>query len=154
MDMELNWNSAANTRAWAQGYTNSYTGSSYYYNFGDAAGCPPYGLCSGGWTQEDIYQVSWGYIPAYSTPEIYCLVCGPGDTRGGNAAEWEQIALYGNSAHGVVIQFTASFTQWAAAGNCCTNRPDEGWTQLQNALNSQSVTQQTLLYSTDITKAN
>lgn len=68
-DMELDWDSYSATSSWESGYA-SHT-SALYNDYGDAAGCPPYGSCDNGWTQHDVYLVAWGDPPAESTPEIY-----------------------------------------------------------------------------------
>jgi hypothetical protein len=143
-DMELDWNKPATTRAWVDGYAAAYTGSSYLYNYGDAAGCPPYGSCNNGWTQEDVWYVSWGAQPAYPFPEIYTV-------SGSTARQWYQMSLYGHLRHGQAIEILGSLTQWAAAGYCCTNPPEQGWTQLYDLLNADSRTAQSLPYSSDIT---
>jgi len=144
-DIELDWNSVTNSRAWVDGYASAYVAASYFYNYGDAAGCPPYGSCNNGWTQEDVWYVSWGAPPAVPVPEIYTL---------GTAREWYRISLYGYTNHGRAVQILGTLTQWAAAGFCCTNPPDVGWQQLMDLLNADSRTMQTIPYSTDITWAN
>lgn len=144
-DIELDWNSVANSRAWVDGYTSAYQGESYFYNYGDAAGCPPYGSCDNGWRQEDVWYVSWGAPPAYPVPEIY---------NNATAQEWYRISLYGYTNHGQAVQILGTLTQWAAAGYCCTNTPEQGWQQMMNALNGDSRTRQDIPYSTDITWQN
>jgi hypothetical protein len=65
-DMELDWNSPSATRTWGNGYNAA---AQYWYNnFGDAAGCPPYGSCNNGWTQDDIWYVSWGNPSGMAVP--------------------------------------------------------------------------------------
>jgi hypothetical protein len=152
-DMETAWNTVANTRAWVNGYASAYTGTQYYYNFGDAGGCPPYGSCLNGWTQADVYYVSYGAAPAWPLPQIYCEVCYSGDTNGGQSRQWYRMALWAKlNAGGMYI--LGSLTQWAAAGNCCTNTPAQGWSQLWDDLNGDSRTAQSLETSSDITKVN
>lgn len=143
-DIELDWNSVSNSRAWIQGYSAV---GGIYYDTGDAAGCPPAGGCDNGWTMEDVWYKSWGAPPAYPVPEIY-------RTDGGNAQQWYQVSLYGYNHHGGAVPILATLTQWAAAGNCCTNKPAQGWQQMQTALNSNSRTTNSIPYSTDITWAN
>ncbi len=144
-DIELNWNSVANSRAWVDGYSSAYQDASYFYNYGDAAGCPPYGSCNNGWTQEDVWYTSWGSLPAYPVPEIY---------NPATAQEWYRISLYGYTNHGGAVQILGTLTQWAAAGYCCTNPPDQGWQQMTDAVNGDPRTAQVIPYSTDITWAN
>ena len=68
-DMELDWAGYSATASWESGYAGHT--SALYNDYGDAAGCPPYGSCDNGWTQHDVYQVAWGDAPAEATPEIY-----------------------------------------------------------------------------------
>jgi hypothetical protein len=68
-DMELDWASYSATSGWESGYAGHT--SALYNDYGDAAGCPPYGSCDNGWTQHDVYLVAWGDPPAEVTPEIY-----------------------------------------------------------------------------------
>jgi hypothetical protein len=143
-DIELDWNSVSNSRAWIQGYSDV---GGTYYDTGDAAGCPPFGGCDNGWTLEDVWYKSWGALPAYPVPEIY-------NTDGSTAQEWYQVSLYGYTHHGGAVPILATLTQWAAAGNCCTNQPAQGWQQMYDALNSDSRTANYIQYSTDITWAN
>lgn len=63
-DMEMGWNTARNTREWVNGYKSYFLNNSRpfitLYNYGDAAGCPPYGDCNNGWTLDDVWYISWG----------------------------------------------------------------------------------------------
>lgn len=149
-DMELGWNGPLVTRAWVDGYdeVNLYE----LYNFGDAAGCPsrsyPHWSCSGGWTQEDIWYVSYGVGAAYPLPLIYA-------TSGINAEQWYFLSLYAYRQHGMHLDIKGAFTQYQACqqrGNCAyiDNKPQQGWRQLYNELNSDARTAQKLRWSTDI----
>ena len=90
-DMELDWNSPSATRSWGNGYDAA---ALYWYNnFGDAAGCPPYGSCNNGWTQDDVWYVSWGNPSAWPFPQIY-------NETGANAKQWQRISLRGYTNHG------------------------------------------------------
>jgi hypothetical protein len=149
-DMETSWASATTTRSWADGYNTNHLYA--LYNYGDAGGCPSAsqgGTCNGGWTQGDVYYVSWGVPAGYAIPEIY-------NTTGTNAKQWQQISLWGylNSSQGK-ITFSGSLTQYdACSGGGCSgtnNSPATGWTQLYNTVNSDSRTaQSTLRWSTDM----
>jgi hypothetical protein len=142
-DLEPSWNSAANSRAWVDGYASAYQYP--FYDYGSADGCPPYGACNNGWTPEDVWYVAYGSPAAWPIPEIYFPA---------NAQQWQQVGRYGAVQHGSAVQFLGTLTQWAAAGGCCTNAPADGWQQLFDALNSDPQTAQELPYSTDITWAN
>jgi hypothetical protein len=68
-DIESGYAMYPPTKAWVDGYAAA--GGPYYLNFGSANGCPPYGQCTNGWSQDAIWYVSYGAAPAYATPEIY-----------------------------------------------------------------------------------
>jgi hypothetical protein len=157
-DLEMGWNTADASRAWVDGYAA--VSSTPYYNYGDCEGCPIAGAVpptpgrriNNGWTQEDVWYVSYGVLPAFPLPEIYL-------TNGVNAAQWQQLSLYAHTNHGSPIYFLGALTQFQscqAGGGCpgANNRPGEGWAQLNRALNSDSRTAQSLNWSSDITWNN
>jgi hypothetical protein len=151
-DMELSWNTAANTRDWVDGYdsSNSYA----LYNYGDAAGCPtrayPNWSCGPPWTREDVWYISFGVGAAYPLPLIYAR-------DGGNAQQWALLSLYSYTQHGSRVDIKGSFTQYQACqqfpdgcGIGLNNSPSQGWTQLETELNRDGRTAQSLTWSTDI----
>jgi hypothetical protein len=157
-DIEMGWNTPAASRAWVDAYAAA--SSTPYYNYGDCEGCPTGGAVlpipgrtiNNGWTQEDVWYVSYGVTPAFPLPEIYL-------TNGVNAVQWQQLSLYASENHGRALYFLGAMTQYQAcvAGGGCPgadNRPSTGWTQLSGALNSDSRTAQRLNWSTDISWAN
>jgi hypothetical protein len=144
-DMELAYNTPAVTRAWVDAYHD--VGQWPLVNFGDAAGCPTRGTtarpgrCDDGWTQEDIWYVSWGSPLARAMPQIYA-------TAGGNAAAWQQLVLYATLAHPAhpPMRIDAVLTQRQAVEQVCRdtpsahgcwgveNTPEQGWLQLSARL--------------------
>ncbi len=119
-------------RTWAN-YFSAY-GNWWYDNYGSCDGCPPVGSVNYDWTVSDIYYVSYGADAAFPLPEIYA-------NNGVNAAKWERISEWGlsNGRYGA-MNFDGSMTQSGACGQVgCNseldNGPDQGWTQLWNALN-------------------
>ncbi|PEC20012.1 hypothetical protein COM96_21940 [Bacillus cereus] len=162
-DMEMGWNTPRNTRAWVDGYKSYFLNSGKpfitLYNYGDAAGCPPYGNCNNGWTQDDVWYISWGSGISSPLPEIYT-------TNSSQAKEWANLVKYSFTKNpsnpmiiaGVMTQYQACLDQGGCSGT--NNTPEQGWTQLWNALNSDSQTAQTLLnpqtlrWVTDITWQN
>ncbi len=155
-DMETGWNTPSVTRAWLDAYDSVNTYS--LYNFGDAGGCPQSGTtstpgaCNNGWNQEDIWYISWGSSPAWPIPQIY-------RTDGAMANQWQQVSLYAYLAHGSRMTILGSLTQYNSClerGPCPTtdNRPEVGWKQLSDKLNSDSRTAQSLRWSTDISYNN
>ncbi len=157
-DMELDFNNPTPTRAWVDGYTASYGYNSLYlYDVGNATGCPypdqPNWDCGStqypSWTSEDVWYVAWGTTPLYPLPEIY-------NTAGVNSGQWYYLSLYSYNNHGGAMWFVGSLTQSQACqqmGGCSgtNNTPSQGWTQLWNAITSDSRTYQSYLrWSTDM----
>ncbi|MFC7394805.1 hypothetical protein [Scopulibacillus cellulosilyticus] len=159
-DMEPNFNSVSATKDWVDGYASAYR--YFLYNYGSADGCPAEenptgsgnGTCSNDWTQDDIYQISWGAAPTLAIPEIY-------NESGTTARQWQNISKYA-AKHYKGMQLKGALTQDGActqSGNSCIagtdNKPDQGWQQLYDQLNKDPDTQQSELpYSTDITWRN
>jgi len=119
-DMETNFRAPSEARAWVDGYSS--TGSYPVYNYGNASGCPhdypptepehQSGIVARqcdvqGWTQQDVYYVSWGSIRAFPFPEIY-------NTQWVNAQQWYRIALYKNLVYGSTMEFRGSLAQFIA----------------------------------------
>jgi hypothetical protein len=171
-DMETNFRDPSEAIAWVDGYST--TGFFPVYNFGNASGCPlnypptepeyQYGIiplqCDvEGWTQEDVYHVSWGSFRAYPFPEIY-------NTTGANAQQWYRIALYKNLVHIGIMEFNGSLAQFTACEqlrdpvtgqlpiDCIgtNNTAEEAHKQLQDWLNSDPYgrVEENLVWSTDI----
>jgi hypothetical protein len=146
-DIELTWNGPVRTRDWVRGYDSANEWP--YYDFGDAAGCPPYGWCYGAWTMEDVWYVAWGAPPAIPLPEIY--------TRSGSSAkQWYRIGLYSAQRHGSRMAFAGVMSQRKACRQSkdpchgMNNSPAKAWRQLSNLLNSRHETAQRLRFTTDI----
>ena len=157
-DLEMGWNTAPDSRAWADGF--SAATSLPYYDYGDCEGCPTGGAVSSvpgaplnnGWTQEDVWYVAYGAPSAYPVPEIYL-------TSGTNAAQWQQLSLYAYLNHAAAIHILGALTQYQACltgGGCpgADNTPNQGWSQLSSALNADTRTAQTLNWASDLTWAN
>lgn len=150
-DIELSWSSPAVAGRWLDGYADATDRA--LINFGDAAGCPPAGASCGTsahpeWEQSDVWNLAWGHSPAVPLPEIYL-------NSGVMAEQWHQVARFGVRHHASVMRFRGSMTQHAACremgcDHSTDNTPEEGWTQLYEALNSGDGTDQTPAFSTDI----
>ena len=146
-DIELSWNGPKTSRAWVQGYDS--VNEWPYYNFGDAAMCPPYGRCAGAWTMEDVWYVSWGAPPAIPLPQVYT-------GSGSMAKQWYNVGLYSQKTHGSHMAFAGVMSQRTAceqsADSCrgMNNGPRRAWRQLSYLLNSRRETAQRLRWSTDI----
>lgn len=147
-DIEPGWRGPGPTRRWVRGYRSAT--STPYYNYGGAAGCPPYPGCLGAWTIEDVWWVSWGSGIALPLPEIYA-------GSGINAEQWYRLGLYSVRAHGERMHFAGAMSQLdscATSDDPCTgvrNSPDKAWAQLHHALNRDPRTAQPLRWATDIT---
>lgn len=150
-DMEPAWNTAAATRAWADGYDS--VNNREYYDYGSCDSCPttncPNCQIANNWTKDDVWYVSWGVPPAWPWPLIYA-------TSGVNADQWYRMSLYSYTNHGGRMIIKGSGTQWQACqqhpGTCSNldNKPSMGWGQLAQWLNLDTRTAQSLDWSTDI----
>jgi hypothetical protein len=151
-DVELSWNLPDTTLDWLDGYNS--VSSYFFYDYGDAAGCPtrayPYWTCTNSWTQEYVWYVSFGSGTSYPLPLIYA-------TDGGNAQQWALLSLYAYQNHGARMDIKGAFTQWQACqqfpngcGSGLDNTPAQGWQQLFDELKRNAHTAQALAWSTDI----
>jgi hypothetical protein len=155
IDIEFPWSPAGQALAWADGYDDA--GSYRYYNYGTCEGCPSqvhpsWAYNNNGYTLNNIYQLSYGYVSAYPLPEIYL-------TSGENAWQWQEVKLRHYNATGERAPiYAGAMTQWNACLEippACTpgvddNSPANGWGQLWLALASNPNTGQDLDWSTDI----
>lgn len=146
-DIELSWAGPGRTRKWVRGYDS--VAKWPYYDYGDAAACPPRGNCLGSWMVEDVWYVAWGARSARPLPEIYT-------PNGIMAEQWYRLSLYSYRKHhsrmwiaGVMSQRTAC---WQSRDPChgMNNSPSNAWRLLHRALNRDRRTAQTLHWSTDI----
>jgi hypothetical protein len=99
-----------------------------------------------GWTQDDVYYVSWGASRARPLPEIY-------NTYWISAQQWQNLNVYAVSI-GHKMFFYGAMTQQQACtdlehiGICdpsIINSPAQGWQQLYLALNGNPATSQSSL---------
>ena len=154
-DMEPGFNTAANTRAWFDGYMAN--AKRPLFNFGSCDGCPtalnPTQQPNNGWTVDDIWHISAGASGARSVPEVYLR-------SGITADQWYRISLYGATQHNKKIEFAGALTQYAACQdkepvNCALNgtdnTPDMGLRQLNNAINADTRTAFSVTAVSDIT---
>jgi hypothetical protein len=146
-DIEPGFGPPREARAWVRGYDS--VNEWPYYDFGGAAGCPPYGDCQGSWTLEDVWFVAWGAAPALPLPEIY--------TRSGSSArQWFHVSLYSSVKHGSAMTIAGVVSQRRACDQTpdpCRgmyNSPPRAWRQLSRALNSDRRTAQHLRWVTDM----
>jgi len=149
-DIEPGWRGPAATRRWIRGYATRTRVP--YFDFGGAAGCPPYRRCLGDWTVEDVWYAAWGSRLAIPLPEMYA-------ESGINARQWYRLSLYSYLEHGERMHIAGVMSQaGACAGHrdCAglRNRPDDAFAQLYRALNSDRRTAQPLRWVTDITWRN
>ena len=160
-DIELAWNSYANTRAWLDGYdaVNGYM----LYNFGALPGCPhlsnPGAQCGSYpyiWNKEQVWYVIYGAGPVYSLPEIYAR-------NGVNAEQWYLMSVYSYVTHGTPVGFVGTLSTYIAclqAGGCGTgngainNTPAQSWSQLYTLLNKDARTAQGLRWASDMAWTN
>lgn len=140
-DIEPGFGSASAARTWADGYS-SVTANSFgsaYLNYGSADGCPPYGSCANGWTQNDVWYVSWGANAAVPMPEIYYT---------SQAQEWANLSLYSAQNLGGPMFILGPMDEYDLDTTTLTS--DGSWNALWTQLNNNSATAQNLNYSTEI----
>lgn len=114
-DMEPGYDSYSPTASWISGWTSSV--AILLLNYGSADGCPlsthSNGTCNNGWTQDDIWLVSWGDPPSYAAPEIYIQ---------DQADQWGQIRYW------KYMQFVGPLDEYPLNTN--TFNSTQAWTQL------------------------
>lgn len=150
IDAEPSWNTAANTRAWVDGFVGATTQP--LINFGSCDGCPtalrPNQQPNNGWTVDDVWYISAGAPNTLALPEIYL-------TSGIHADQWYRVSLHGHITHNKRIPFAGTLTQFAACQErgCAgtDNTPAQGWLQLRNAVNADIRTATAVPFSSDIT---
>lgn len=146
-DIELGWNGPGVSRQWVRGYDAVTLWP--FYNYGDAAACPPRGNCLGVWTPEDVWFVSWGAASAWPLPQVY--------TGSGIMAEqWYRLSLYSYRRHGSRMTIAGALSQRQAcrqSNDPCrgiNNTPIRAWRQLQRWLNRDPRTAQDLRWLSDL----
>lgn len=113
-DMEPGYDTYPPTAAWVNGWAGAV--SLYLVNYGSADGCPPYGSCNNGWTQDNVWYVSWGAPPAFAAPEIYLQ---------SQADQWGAIRYRD------YMQFRGPLDEYPL--NAGTFNSSQAWTALWNA---------------------
>jgi hypothetical protein len=149
-DAEPSWNTAANTRAWVDGFVGATDRP--LMNFGSCDGCPtslrPNQQPNNGWTVDDIWYISAGARNTQALPQIYL-------TGGINADQWYRISLHGHIARNKRIPFAGTLTQFDACQergcNGTDNTPAQGWSQLNAVVNADFRTTTPIPASSDIT---
>jgi hypothetical protein len=149
-NIEPGFNAFSLAKNWVDGYA-SVSPQRFLYNLGAAEGCPQSGSgsCNNGWTQDNLWYVSWGADPAEPLPEIYNMA---------NAAQWAALSLYAYQNYGQSMIISGALTEFGACVQDPTDptclpvatTPAQGWQLLYNKLNSSTLTSQTLPWSTDI----
>ena len=145
-DIELSWNGPGVSKAWVRGYDS--VADWPYFDFGDAAECPPQGNCLGAWTPEDVWYVSWGARSAWPLPQIYTA-------NGLMAQQWYRLSLYSYLHHCWHMSIAGALSQRVAclqSSDPCTgldNSPARAWGQLNRLLNGDTRTAQELPWSSD-----
>jgi hypothetical protein len=135
INIESGFNGFDITRRWIDGYAS--VARRFLYNLGAAYG----------YTQENLWYLSWGSPPAEPLPEIYST---------GNATQWANLSSYGAQQHNESVIMAGALTEVGA----CVQHPDDtckptpftpaqGWQALYDKLKDVG-TAQTLPWSTDI----
>lgn len=142
-DIEPGWAYVWDSEDWMNGYAA--VAPAFSVNYGSADGCPTNSsanaACGNGWTQDDVWYVSWGAGPARALPEIYASV---------NAGQWAMIGLEGVEIHGSggKIFFSGpldTYPLWTAS-----NTADQAWDQFWTDLNRNPATAQSMPFSAEM----
>jgi hypothetical protein len=150
-DWEAGYGPFAHLAGWVNGDSSGggyvSTEPASLYDFGSADGCPGYYnsesqnlQCDGDWTQDSNWLASWGWGPAYATPQIYYNGVGSCTGLAAQDIQWGMISLEGAVQHGRSIYFTGPLT---SAGTCDTTL--NAWIDLWNVINNNSQTAMTPL---------
>jgi len=150
-DLEPGYSGPQSALQWAHAYVRATR--SAYVDYGSADGCSQTShddaSCNNSWHQSTEWSLSWGVagIPraltgARGAPQIYF---------GSGAAQWEQIALYGDIYKSGRQLFEGPLDQNTAPvdGNTTTNS-SQAWDDFEQSLESHVATRQTLPYSLSI----
>jgi hypothetical protein len=136
-NIESGFNGFATTRLWIDGYAS--VAERYIYNIGAAYG----------YTQDNLWYLSWGSPPAQPFPQIY---------NASNASQWAHLSLYGVQHHNDSVIMSGSLTERGACNQypdptCPTPAtaftPSQGWQSLFDEMTTLGVPQ-TLPWSNDI----
>jgi hypothetical protein len=155
IDLELSWSSPSVGDRWLDGYDSK--NKWRVINFGDAAGCPPASSSCGTsahpeWDSHDVWWTAWGHPSVFPVPQIYL-------NSGIQADQWHEIAHHGLSHDQSLMLLSGALTQMNACKErgcdpSTDNTPNQGWTQLWDAVNDGDGTDQGLRWSTDMQWAN
>jgi len=142
IDIELAWNYATISTAWANGFNENDNNEVIYYNFGTCDGCPtrlnpnvdPNLVYD--WTMSSVHNTAWRLQPAWPIPEIYA-------NSGVNARQWAYLSYWGVTQISYAkMVFLSALTQYQAcqssSDELCDlldNTPQEAWYQLFNEVN-------------------
>lgn len=149
-DIELAWNTPANSSRWVQGY-GSVENAKPLINFGALEGCPtfanPGAHCA--WPYDDVLEVT-AYPFIHALPEIYLI-------DGRNAQQWYLMSKYAANS----VKFARPFnilgplTQYQACvqvGGCTAtkNSPEKAWEQLYPLIQNDPQTRVKMGFSSDM----
>lgn len=172
-DIELGWNNPGPTQDWINGVNSVFydvyrdTIKYYFYNVGDANGCPSYGynkndptwylVCGStsypDWTAYNVYAISTGCKGCGAIPMVY-------SKDWTNAAQWQGLSDYAVDKQGKQMNINGSMNQLGScqqhntvATDPLCNTPENGFTKLYSSLNmfpTTATSTSILRWSTDI----
>ncbi|MFD2331840.1 hypothetical protein ACFSR7_21520 [Cohnella sp. GCM10020058] len=163
-DMEVGFvSTVAQTKSWVTGY-NATPGRYAFMNTGDAGGCP---ISGGNYSSSTTCTVTTStYTNSYDMGSmLFISYSGAGyplpqiyRSDGAQAFQWQRIARYYYDSHSqatMIVKGSISQEQACTVTNDpCTgikNSPITAFNQLQNKLNADTGTSQTVSYATDVT---
>lgn len=143
IDIELAWNYATISTAWANGFDANDNNEVIYYNYGTCDGCPtrlapnlnPNLVYD--WTMSSVHNTAWRLQPAWPIPEIYA-------DNGINARQWAYLSYWGVTQIPPYpkMVFLSAMTQYQACASTdddlceyLDNTPQQAWYQLFSEVN-------------------
>ena len=129
LDVEVEWATAADVRAWLSGYRA--TTARPFVDVG-ACTCPPFARLPTSWSPADLVAVATAGAGAVVVPQIYA-------TAGGNATEWAALARWASRHRLPAVHFAGVLTEQAACAGpparACAGidlDPVSAWRQLSD----------------------
>jgi hypothetical protein len=128
-DIEVEWASAAQSENFVDGFASAIATNHWLYDYGDDSGGTNPGH---GWSAYDVWYCAYGASPSFPIPEIYYNVDA--------TLDWEPLDLWAVSNEGYPMYIIGVMTEYPYG-----NTPDQGWTDMLDALNSNSSTYQSTI---------
>jgi hypothetical protein len=128
-DIEVEWATPAQSESFVNGFASTVESHHYFYDYGDDSGGTNPG---NGWGAYDVWYCAYGAAPNYPVPEIYF--------NADATLDWEPLDQWAVANEGGPMYIIGVMTSYPYG-----NTPDEGWTDMWNALASDPNTYQSTI---------